>query len=261
MVRALIETDKAMTDQILIDRRDGHAVVTMNKPGRRNALGTESMAGLLAALTDLSQDESCRAVVLTGAPPAFCAGSDLKELGGLSIPDMCAHEEETARIARRIAHLQIPVIAAVEGYALGGGFTIATSCDFVISARSVKWSMPEVRNGWLPPWGLQTLIARLGPVRAHLVTLGITQIDGAEAHRLGIADGLAEDGGALEMACDWAARIAALPAGAVRSAKRFFSTVIAADAERQDAEANRLFGADCDSPEAQATLAKFTVTV
>jgi enoyl-CoA hydratase/carnithine racemase len=248
-----------MTDQILTERRDGFAIVTMNKPARRNALGSESMAGLLAALTALAQDEHCRAVVLTGAPPAFCAGSDLKELGGLSIPDMCAHEAETARIARQIAHLPLPVIAAVEGYALGGGFIIATSCDLVITGRGVRWQMPEVRNGWLPPWGLQTLIVRVGPVRAQLVTLGITAIDGAEAHRIGIADGLAEDGAALDLACDWAARIAALPPGAVRSTKRFFAAAIAADAEFKDAEANRIFGTNCASPAAQATLARFTV--
>lgn len=248
-----------MADQILIDRRAGYAVVTMNKPARRNALGTKSMKALQDTLNALSQGDDCRAVVLNGAPPAFCAGSDLKELGGLSIADMCAHEEETARIARGIAHLAIPVIAAVEGYALGGGFIIATSCDIVISARGAKWNMPEVHNGWLPPWGLQTLVARVGPVRAQLVTLGITDIDGTEAHRLGIADGLAENGEALAMACDWAARIAALPSSAVRSTKRFFSAPIAADAEWKDAEANRLFGADCRDPEAQATLSRFTV--
>lgn len=248
-----------MTDQILTERHDGFVVVTMNKPARRNALGSESIAGLMAALDALSREDTCRAVVLTGAPPAFCAGSDLKELGGLSIPDMCAHEAETARTARQIAHLPLPIIAAVEGYALGGGFTIATSCDVVITGRSVKWQMPEVRNGWLPPWGLQTLIARVGPVRAQLITLGITGIDGTEAHRLGIADGLAEDGAALDMACDWAARIAALPPGAVRSTKRFFAAAIAAYAECKDAEANHIFGQDCASPAAQATLARFTV--
>lgn len=248
-----------MTDQIVVERRAGHAVVTMNKPHRRNALGTESMAGLHDALESLSQGADCRAIVLTGAPPAFCAGSDLKELGGLSIPDMCAHEDETARVARKIAHLRVPVIAAVEGYALGGGFILATSCDLVITGRGVRWNMPEVRNGWFPPWGMQTLIARVGPVRAQLITLGITGIDGVEAHRLGIADGLAEDGAALDMACDWAGRIAAMPAGAVASTKRFFSDAIAAEAEQLDVRASRIFGADCTSPEAQETLARFTV--
>ncbi|GMG85052.1 enoyl-CoA hydratase/isomerase family protein [Paralimibaculum aggregatum] len=248
-----------MTEQIQTDRHEGFAVVTMNKPRRRNALGMESVAGLGAALETLAADPGCRAVVLAGAPPAFCSGSDLKELGGLSIPEMCHHEAETAAMARRIAHLPVPVIAAVEGYALGGGFILATACDAVVTARGAKWGLPEVPNGWIPPWGLQTLLARVGPVKAQQITWGFLEMDGAEAVRLGVADGLAEDGGALAMASDWAARIAALPADAVRSTKRFFSAAIAADAERQDAEANRLFAADCESAEAKATLARFTV--
>lgn len=248
-----------MTDQIIIEHRDGYAVVTMNKPARRNALGTESMAGLEATLDDLARDETCRAVVLTGAAPAFCAGSDLKELGGLSIPDMCAHEAETARIARRIGLLPIPVIAAVEGYALGGGFIIATSCDIVVSSAGAKWNMPEVRNGWIPPWGLQTLLARTSPATARLIAWGITEIDGDEALRLGVADAVTPDGAALEHACTLAARLAALPANAVTSTKRYFETAASADAERQDTEANRLFALDCNSTAAKAVLAKFTV--
>lgn len=248
-----------MTEQILIERRSGYAVVTMNKPKRRNALGAESVAGLASALAVLAADDGCRAVVLTGAAPAFCAGSDLKELGGLSVSEMCAHEEATAAMARRIAHLPVPVIAAVEGYALGGGFILATSCDVVVTARGAKWALPEVRNGWLPPWGLQSLLARVGPVKAQQITWGFQDIDGAEALRLGIADGLAEDGAALGMACDWAERLAALPPEAVRSTKRYFGAAIAADAERQDAEASRLFAGDCEGAAARATFARFTV--
>lgn len=248
-----------MTDQIIIEKSDGFAIVTMNKPQRRNALGTESMTGLHAALTKLAQDDDCRAIVLTGSAPAFCAGSDLKELGGLSVADMCAHEAETARIGRHIGMLPVPVVAAVEGYALGGGFIIATSCDVVVSGESTRWNMPEVRNGWIPPWGLQTLLARTNAAAARLVTWGIMEIDGAEALRLGIADAVAPDGAALEHACDLASRLAALPANAVASTKRFYETAATADAERQDAEASRLFGIDCHSDAAKAVLAKFTV--
>lgn len=247
-----------MTEQILVERHEGFAVVTFNKPNRRNALGSESMAGLEASLDALAA-EGMAAAVLTGAPPAFCAGSDLKELGGLSIADMRRHEAETARIARRIAHLPLAVIAAVEGYALGGGVTIATACDIVVTARSAKWHMPEVRNGWLPPWGLRTILARVGPVRAQIVTWGITDIDGTEAVRLGLADLAVDDGSALTEACTLATRLAALPHEAVRSTKRFFGHAIAADAEWLDAEASRLFGDDCEGPVAQATFAKFTV--
>lgn len=249
-----------MSDQIRIDLHDGYAVVTMNKPRRRNALGTGSMAAFLVALKDLSRDPACRAIVLTGSAPAFCAGSDLKELGGLSIAEMCDHEAETARIARQIGLLPLPVIAAVEGYALGGGFILATSCDIVVSAKSTKWNMPEVRNGWIPPWGLHTLLARTSAATARLIAWGILEIDGDEALRLGIADVVVDDGAALVEACSLASRLAALPANAVASTKRYFETATLADAERQDNEASRLFGLDCEGDAAKAVLAKFTVT-
>lgn len=247
-----------MTDQIEITRADRVATVTMTKPKRRNALGTQSMAGLLAALDELAAGGT-GAVVLTGAPPAFCAGSDLKELGGLSTAAMVAHEAETARIARRIAHLPLPVIAAVEGYALGGGFALATSCDLVVTGKGAKWAMPEVANGWIPPWGLRSLIARVGPVRARMITWGALDMDGAEAHRLGVADMCVPDGDALTAAQALATRLAALPTEAVRSTKRFFEAAATQSAERDDAEAARLFAEDCEGEAARATLARFTV--
>ena len=247
-----------MTDQIETTRDGAVATVTLNKPKRRNALGTESMAGLHAALVGLVE-EGARAVVLTGAPPAFCAGSDLKELGGLSPAAMVAHEAETARVARGIAYLPMPVIAAVEGYALGGGFALAASCDLVVTARGAKWAMPEVTNGWIPPWGLRAVIARVGPVRARAIVWGAFEMDGAEAHRIGLADAMTEDGRALDAALTLAARLADLPPEAVHSTKRFFEAEATGAAEREDAEAARLFAADCEGEAARATLARFTV--
>ncbi len=239
------------------DRAQGVATLTLNRPERRNALGAAGTAALAAAFERLAGDPGCRAVVLAGAPPAFCAGSDLKELGGMDVPAMCAHEAEAARLARRIGMLPLPVVAAVEGHALGGGMILALACDVVVSARSARWHLPEVPNGWLPPWGLQALMARVGPVRARLLTWGIAPLDGAEALRLGLADALAEDGQALAEAAALAARLAALPAHAVRSTKRYFEPFVLADAERQDAEACRVFAADAESPASQATLARF----
>ncbi len=246
-----------MTEQIQIDRQGAVSIITINKPARRNALGEESVAGLGAALDGLVRDGECRAVVLTGAPPAFCSGSDLKELGRMSVPEMCVHEAETAEVARRIGMLPLPVVAAVEGYALGGGMILALSCDVVVSARSTRWDLPEVRNGWLPPWGLQALTARVGPVNARLLTWGITTVDGAEALRLGVADVMAEDGAALSLAIDLADRLAGLPMSAVQSTKRYFEPFITADAERQDAEASRVFAQNAMDPASQATLSKF----
>lgn len=242
------------------DRQGSVTILTMSRPERRNALGTESMKALSAALTAADRDDGVGAIVLTGSAPAFCAGSDLKELGGLSIPAMCDHEAETAAVARRIAHLSKPVVAAVEGYALGGGFILAISCDVVVTAQDARWNLPEVKIGWLPPWGLGALIARVGPVKARLLTWGAEPVDGAEALRLGVADVATEPGGALARATELAAALAALPREAVASTKRFYEPFVGADAERLDAVASRAFAADCAGPVARTTLDRFTVT-
>lgn len=235
------------------------AIVTLDRAARRNALGTESMRALSAALRAADTNEAVRAIVLAGAAPAFCSGSDLKELGGLSIPQMCDHEAETAAVARSIGFLSKPVVAAVEGYALGGGFILAVSCDVVVSAENARWHLAEVTNGWLPVWGLQALTARVGPVRARLLTWGAEPIDGREALRLGVADAVAPAGDVLARATALAEGLAKLPPEAVASAKRFFEPFVMADAERLDAVSSRMFARDCESSAAQATLSRFTV--
>jgi enoyl-CoA hydratase/carnithine racemase len=243
-----------------VETQGSVTVLTLDRAARRNALGTESMRVLAAALREADADPAVRAIVLTGAPPAFCAGSDLKELGGLSIPSMCDHEAETAAVVRSIGFLTKPVVAAVEGYALGGGFILAVSCDVVVSAENARWHLAEVTNGWLPVWGLQALTARVGPVRARLLTWGAEPVDGREALRLGVADYGAPAGGALDRAMAVAEGLAGLPPEAVASAKRFFEPFVMADAERLDSVASRMFARDCESSAAQATLSRFTVT-
>jgi enoyl-CoA hydratase/carnithine racemase len=233
--------------------------LTLNRPERRNALGAESMAQLAHALQEAERAPGVHAIVLTGASPAFCAGSDLKELGGLTIDGMRDHEMATAQVARQIAGLSKPVIAAVEGYALGGGFILAISCDLVVTASDARWHLPEVSLGWLPPWGLQALLARVGPVRARLLTWGADAIDGNEALRLGVADYLSEPLSADVDALALAQRLAALPRASVGACKRFFEPFAAADGERLDRLSARHFASHCATDAAQATLSKFKV--
>ena len=231
----------------------------IDRPQRRNALDTETIQQLEQALKQADTDPDVRAIVLSGAPPAFCAGSDLKELGTLSVDGMCEHELETARVARLIPGMAKPVVAAVEGFALGGGFILAISCDVVISASNARWHLPEVKNGWLPPWGLQALLARVSPVTARMLVWGDEPIDGAEALRLGVVDKLAEAGGADLHAIAFAGRLGDLPKEAVTSTKRFFEPFVSLDGERLDRQAARYFADDCEAQAAQATLAKFAV--
>jgi enoyl-CoA hydratase/carnithine racemase len=217
------------------------------------------MHDLGAALAAAERNDAVRAVVLTGAPPAFCAGSDLKELAGLSIAEMCRHESETAAFARAIGYRAKPVIAAVEGYALGGGFILAASCDIVVSASNARWHLPEAPNGWLPPWGLTALLTRVGPVRARRLTWGAAPIDTIEAARIGLVDDVAEPGAALSCAMQVATDLAAVPREAIASTKRFFEPFIMADAERLDEVSSREFALNCETPSSRKTFERFTV--
>ena len=236
---------------------DRIATITLNRPSRRNAICSEMIVDLGAALAKADRDPGIGAVVLKGASPSFCAGSDLKELGQLDVDGMVANEADTAALARRIALLSVPVIAAVEGHALGGGFILAASCDLVVTSAEAKWSLPEVPNGWIPPWGLKALEARTGARTALRLTLGFEVLDGETALRLGVADYVAPVGETAAKALEIAAKLTALPAVAVASTKRFFAQTITGASEVWDSEAGRLFAENCAHPVAKATLERF----
>ncbi|GAA2212394.1 enoyl-CoA hydratase-related protein [Nonomuraea monospora] len=251
---------------LLRERGDGVAVLRLDRPRVRNALGGELVAALGAVLAELDDDPGVRVAVLTGTPPGFCAGSDLKELsrlngagsgGGAGREAMVRHEAATGRLARQIQHLGIPVIAAVEGFAMGGGFLLATSCDIVVTAGDARWHLPEVQLGWVPPWGVQSLVARVGPVTARRLVWGERPLTGGEVYALGAADELAVPGEALERALEVAGGLARLPAHAVASAKRALADAVGERAETLDARTAWMFGADCGSEAARRSLARF----
>jgi enoyl-CoA hydratase/carnithine racemase len=233
------------------------AALFIDRPKARNALNSKLVERLATTLEELDSDPGVFAVVLEATPPGFCAGSDLKELGQMDVGEMRVHEARTGAAARGIALLDTPVIAAVEGFALGGGFALAISCDIVASATSAKWHFPEVSIGWIPPWGLRALTARVGPVVGRRLTWGMDPIDGAEAYRLGVVDYVTDDGQASAKARDLAGKIAQMPAPAVTSTKRFFAQLVLDSGEILDAEANRMFGDNCSHEQAQETLASF----
>jgi enoyl-CoA hydratase/carnithine racemase len=232
-------------------------IVSLNRPERRNAMDRDLVAALAQALRRLDADSEIAAIVLTAQPPGFCAGSDLKFIGRLSLEEMCRFEAETGDMARLLGFVRKPVIAAVEGFALGGGFILAASCDLVISTHSARWHLPEVPIGWLTPWGLGALVARVGPVVARKLCFASEVFDGREAKRLGLVDHLAEPGRANEIAIALAERMAALPAAAVAATKRFFMPDILGNAEVLDIRANEIFAGNCRHPVARATLERF----
>src|SRR6266702_7130886 len=114
--------------EIRCERDGGLAVVWLNRPAVRNALSSRLVDQLAVTLAALDEDPGVRAVVLTGAPPGFCAGSDLKELAAAPISARVRHEARAGQAIRAIGWLAIPVVAAVEGFAIGGGFLLAAGC-------------------------------------------------------------------------------------------------------------------------------------
>jgi enoyl-CoA hydratase/carnithine racemase len=234
------------------------ALLQLNRPAARNALSSGLVDALLATLTTLDSDDTVHAVVLGAIPPGFCAGSDLKELAGMSVPAMARHEAGTGQLVRAIGQLATPVVAAVEGFALGGGFLLATGCDVVVTAEDARWHLPEVQLGWVPPWGLQTLVARVGPTTARRLAWGDRPLTGRDMHRLGAVDELAAPGGAFKAATELATRLAALPPGAVTSTKRALADATVGPAETLDARTTWMFADDCASAAAQTSFANFT---
>lgn len=240
-----------------VGRQGRIGIVSLNRPERRNAMDRDLVAALAQALRRLDADSEIAAIVLTAEPPGFCAGSDLKFIGRLSLEEMCRFEAETGDMARLVGLVSKPVIAAVEGFALGGGFILAASCDLVVSSDTARWHLPEVPIGWLTPWGLGALVARVGSVAARKLCFASEAFDGGEAKRLGVVDHLAEPGHANEIAMALAERMAALPAPAVAATKRFFMPDISGNAEVLDVKANEIFAGNCRHPVARATLERF----
>jgi enoyl-CoA hydratase/carnithine racemase len=237
------------------------AVLTLDRPERRNAMNDSLIACMADALRACNADPAIGAIVVRGSLPGFCAGSDLKYIGRLSLEAMCKFEADTGAMARLIGLLDKPVVAAIEGFAMGGGFILAVSCDVVVTSVGARWHLPEVPIGWLTPWGLQALVARVGPVAARTLCFGIAPFDGTEALRLGVADSAVASGKAFGAALAQAQRLAELPRAAAAAAKHFFVPQITRQAEAFDAVANRMFAENCRHPTAVATLTRYGMSI
>jgi enoyl-CoA hydratase len=149
-----------MSDTVLVSRDGAVATVTLNRPGARNALSQELRRALWKAVGDLGTDDSIAAVVLTGADPAFCAGLDLKELAataGSALGETGAAGETSARRGP-VPAIDKPLIGAVNGVAITGGFEVALACDFLIASERAAFADTHARMGIMPGWGLTVLL-------------------------------------------------------------------------------------------------------
>jgi enoyl-CoA hydratase len=204
-----------MTDQnqtIQLDREDdGIAVITVNRPDKLNALNADIVKRLDGVLREVASDDTIRAVIVTGAgEKAFVAGADIAELARMGPVDGVQVSRAGQDTFRFLERMPKPVIAAVNGFALGGGLELALACHIRVASSNAKFGLPEVKLGIIPGYGGTVRLPRLvGRGRALELMLSGDMIDAAEAHRIGLVNRVEEPTALLGSARDLARRITA----------------------------------------------------
>ncbi|AEF41050.1 enoyl-CoA hydratase [Hoyosella subflava] len=170
---------------IMVERSGRVALLTLNRPKALNALNLAVMQEAVAALTDLDRDPSVGAIVITGSEKAFAAGADIKEMAPKTFADVFL--EDWFAAWDQLAHLRTPTIAAVSGYALGGGCELAMLCDILIASDTAKFGQPEIKLGVIPGiGGSQRLTRAVGKAKAMDLCLTGRFMDVDEAERAGL---------------------------------------------------------------------------
>lgn len=203
---------------IIVTKQDNYAIVQFNRPEVLNALNMKLMEELVDALESLDKDNDVRCIVLTGNEKAFAAGADITEMATASSIEMLTRDQ----FARwdRIRKVKTPIIAAVSGFALGGGCEIAMTCDMVIASETAKFGQPEINIGVMPgAGGTQRLTRAVGKVKAMEMVLTGRMIGAEEALRWGLINKVVPVEYYLEEAKSLAKEVASKPPVAVRLAK------------------------------------------
>jgi enoyl-CoA hydratase/carnithine racemase len=212
------------------------ATVKLSRPDALNALNSTMVRELVGALDTLDADDSVRCVVLTGSDKVFCAGADVREMAGVSAEEI-SRADHLRAVWERAARFRKPIIAALSGYALGGGLELAMCCDIVIASEGTKLGQPEINIGIIPGGGgTQRLARAVGKYKAMEMILTGGMISAEEAKAWGLVNRVVPAGKHLEEAAKMASEIAAKAPIAVRSAKQ----AIAASQERGLSEGLRL---------------------
>lgn len=203
---------------IVVATEDGIGLVTLNRPEVLNALNQATMDELVDALEAFDRDDGVRCIIITGSGRAFAAGADIKEMAGATAVQMLAGYR--FQQWERIRHIGTPLIAAVSGFALGGGCELAMLCDMIVASETAQFGQPEINIGLMPgAGGTQRLTRAVGKARAMEMVLTGRSISARQAEAWGLVNRLVPVEVVLDEAKRLAQEIAARPAVAVRLAK------------------------------------------
>jgi 2-(1,2-epoxy-1,2-dihydrophenyl)acetyl-CoA isomerase len=234
---------------VLTDKKGAVAVVTLNRPDKRNAIDIPLRLALADAIEAADRDASVRVVVLTGAGNNFCSGGDIGTMERMAPQEALERAQLAQRVIRAIWGTDKPVIAAVEGAAFGAGTALAAACDRVVAARDARFSTTFTAVGLAGDMGAYvSLPTRVGIARARQMLMLPKPIDAQEALSIGLVDALAEPGAVLAAALEDATRLAAGPADALAVIKSLLAVAPGLSPlnvlDREAAHQAALFGSD-----------------
>jgi enoyl-CoA hydratase len=205
-------------ETIIVERRERVGLITLNRPKSLNALNLQMASEVMSTLKDFDNDERIGAVVITGSPRAFAAGADIEEMAEKTLVELL--QNDIFADWDQMRFIRKPVIAAVSGFALGGGFELAMLCDTIIATEDAQFGLPEIKLGILPGiGGSQRLSKSIGKALAMDLILTGRTIDVHEAKSAGIVARVVPSGELLQTALEAAHQIAGLNAPAVAMAK------------------------------------------
>ena len=209
---------------LIVERHEAVTLIRLNRPEALNALNGQLMDEMTAVLDEAEADAAVRCVVITGSDRAFAAGADIKEMAPKSYADVFT-EDFITRNWERVTRCRKPVIAAVAGYALGGGCELAMMCDFIIAAENARFGQPEINLGVIPgAGGTQRLTRFAGKSKAMDMVLTARMMDAAEAERCGLVSRVVPLAELISTAMEAAQKIAALSPSSVMIAKELVNS-------------------------------------
>jgi enoyl-CoA hydratase/carnithine racemase len=211
-------------DTVTLDRDEAVATLTVDRPDRMNALNAETLDAIEAALAEAEAGDA-RALVLTGAgEKSFVAGADVDEMREFSTPEAQAHAERGHRVCRAIEEFPAPTIAAINGYALGGGLELALACDLRVASERAILGLPEIDLGIVPGWGgTQRLPALVGDEVARRLIFFGERVDASDAREYGLVGDVVAHDELRETVAETAAELAAKPRFALTAAKELLN--------------------------------------
>lgn len=245
------------TPAVLMDVRDYIATLTLNRPERRNALSLEVLEALLAALAQADADPAVRAVVITGAGKAFCAGGDLSTMTEGDVISGHYRRQRYADLFRALVHFGKPTLAAINGAAIGGGVGLVCAADLALAADDVLLGTPETWMG-LFPMMVSALLMRGVPrkIAVEMMYLG-QRVSAARAAEIGLINAVVPRAEFAQQVAQWAAKLTQLSPTAVRLGKQAVLLQEALPLDQALTVQNTLFTLNANSPEAQEGIRAF----